>query len=97
MDLQLAMYALMDKLIDAIFSSSIVTIAAPALTLLFLVRFLRWSNSVAKGESENDMRTEFEDSLATMRSRGRRVMGQEDGYEERGLYQRQRARRGRRW
>lgn len=97
MALQLAMYELITKLIDVIFSSSIIAVVAPAMTLMFLLRFLRWSTAVAKGEREEDMRAEWEDSTATIRARGRRAMGYQDSYEERGMYQRQRARRGRRW
>jgi hypothetical protein len=77
MDTQQALYAFVKKMIDLIFSlGGAGSIVAPLFMIYWVLRFLRWSNSLSQGgadfETMTDQAEEYKDK---MKEAPRRIRG----------------------
>ena len=70
-------YQFVTLILTTIWNSHISTVLIPIITLMFLLRFLRWSNANSRGEREEDLREEWAESTGLANARVRRAMGQD--------------------
>jgi hypothetical protein len=99
MAIERQMYDLITWIMNVVFSSAIAMIFIPSLTLLFIIRFLLYSNAAARGEREEELRAEWDESTSLISARLQRARGRsvDDPDGPRRYERRLGGRRGRRW
>lgn len=65
---QAAMYELVQRLIDFLWTNPVIAwVAVPLLLMRTIMRFLRWSHSLTHGESAADLQDEIESDSRSFR------------------------------